>query len=84
MNLKEMTCTCDKWQLNEIPCAHSVSAIYFHKRKPEEYIRAYYHMDKYKKAYDPLIHPMLGPDEWKASREVVVLPPIFRNQPGRP
>jgi len=85
MNLAQGTCSCGKWQLNGIPCAHACAAIYMHKQKPEQFLDGYYMMDKYMQAYEPQVHAMLGLEEWPdVGAYDEILPPVDRVQPGRP
>lgn len=34
----EKTCSCRKWQLTGVPCAHAISALYYNQDRPENYI----------------------------------------------
>ncbi|KAL0405580.1 UNVERIFIED_CONTAM: hypothetical protein Slati_3871900 [Sesamum latifolium] len=38
LNLTKQICSCRKWQLIGIPCAHAVSAIFFMGFKPDDYM----------------------------------------------
>ncbi|KAB1207710.1 hypothetical protein CJ030_MR7G005498 [Morella rubra] len=84
VDMTEKTCTCGRWQLNGIPCAHAVAAIYFDKQNPEDFIHRCYHMDTFREAYRFPIESMLGPDEWPKDDDNTILPPQYRRQPGRP
>lgn len=47
VNILARTCTCGRLQLNGIPCAHAVSAIYFSYKEPEEFVDNWYCIDAY-------------------------------------
>ena len=38
VDMNEMTCSCGRWQLNGIPCAHVISAMYFDNKTPEDFV----------------------------------------------
>ena len=85
VRLDQRTCTCGRWQLNEIPCPHACTAIYMHKQKLEDYLDACYTIDKYMKGYAPRIFGVEGPNTWLADDPCdSIMPPIVRRVLGRP
>ncbi|VVA28315.1 PREDICTED: Transposase MuDR plant [Prunus dulcis] len=84
IDIASKTCSCNRWDLNGIPCIHVVAAIYLYRVKPEDYVAECYHKATYLKAYEPIIHPVKGFNMWLKSTEIPLLPPIVRKQPGRP
>jgi hypothetical protein len=71
--------------LNRIPCPHAYAAIYMHKQKLEEYMDAYYKIEKYIEGYAPRIFGMEGPNTWPVDDPCdVILPPVVRRAPGKP
>ncbi|KAL0462069.1 UNVERIFIED_CONTAM: hypothetical protein Slati_0094500 [Sesamum latifolium] len=84
LHLGEKTCSCRKWQLTGIPCAHAISGMYFMGYKPEDYVHKYYHKSVFLRVYSHLMMPLLGPDEWPHSDRPSLLPPISERMPGRP
>ena len=56
-------------------------------RRSEGYVSPYYKKETFIAAYSGLLYPVCHPDEWDVSesvRSVVVNPPIWRKQAGRP
>ncbi|KAL0381974.1 UNVERIFIED_CONTAM: hypothetical protein Scaly_0484700 [Sesamum calycinum] len=84
LHLGEKTCSCRKWQLTGIPCAHAISGMYFMGYKPEDYVHEYYHKSNFLRVYNHLMMPLLGPEEWPHSDRPTLLPPISERMPGRP
>ncbi|KAL0343132.1 UNVERIFIED_CONTAM: hypothetical protein Sangu_1200600 [Sesamum angustifolium] len=84
LHLGEKTCSCRKWQLTGIPCAHAISGIYFMGYKPKDYVHEYYHKSNFLRVYNHLMMPLLGPEEWPYSDRPTLLPPISERMPGRP
>ncbi|KAL0406383.1 UNVERIFIED_CONTAM: hypothetical protein Slati_3952200 [Sesamum latifolium] len=84
LHLGEKTCSCRKWQLTGIPCAHAFSGMYFMGYKPEDYVHEYYHKSIFLRVYSHLMMPLLGPDEWPHSDRPSLLPPISERMPRRP
>jgi zinc finger SWIM domain-containing protein 3 len=79
------TCGCKQWEMNGIPCAHAVCAIPFDCGEPEDYVHQYYSLEMYKKAYAPLIYPMLSEEQWVyIVRHDILESPRPRVAPGRP
>lgn len=77
------TCTCRKWDISGIPCQHAIAAIYVKDQDQAGFVDNCYNQRKYLEAYDLIIHPIAGEDQWP----VVVAPmepPVYRAQPGRP
>ena len=84
VDLDSKTCACYKWDVSGIPCAHGVSALFYLKKKPEEFVHPYFHRSTYLKTYLFLINPINGPNLWAATPFDPLLPPKERRQPGRP
>ncbi|KAK8674102.1 hypothetical protein V6N13_112400 [Hibiscus sabdariffa] len=84
VDLDEKSCSCRKWDLSGIPCAHAISAIWFNKEHPEAYVDACYTVDTQKKIYEETINPIRGKTSWPSST-FIPKPPIQQpKQPGRP
>ncbi|KAL6499181.1 hypothetical protein OROHE_026209 [Orobanche hederae] len=86
VHLREGFCSCRKWQLTGIPCAHAIAGINMMKYKPEDYIDQCYNKETYLRIYSHYIMPLASHEEWpKPSEKVIeILPPIIEKQPGRP
>ncbi|RYQ97635.1 hypothetical protein Ahy_B08g093715 isoform A [Arachis hypogaea] len=67
INLKEHTCTCNVWQLTELPCKHAVAAIFRLKNmgyKLEDFVDKSLTMDAVRAAYSYVIQPVNSDDYW--------------------
>ncbi|KAL0384156.1 UNVERIFIED_CONTAM: hypothetical protein Sradi_2809900 [Sesamum radiatum] len=84
VNLTEQTCSCRKWQLTGIPCAHAISGMFFMGYKPEDYVDECYKKAVFLKVYSHLMMPLHGPEKWPQSKRKPLLPPIIERMPGRP
>ncbi|XP_071932917.1 uncharacterized protein [Coffea arabica] len=84
VNLASRTCSCRRWELNGIPCAHAISAIALTKESPENFVHECYSKEAYMKAYGPIIYPLNGEHLWKDLKQGPVLPPETIKLPGRP
>uniref|UniRef100_A0A2N9HBF3 SWIM-type domain-containing protein n=1 Tax=Fagus sylvatica TaxID=28930 RepID=A0A2N9HBF3_FAGSY len=84
VNLREKTCGCKKWDITGIPCHHAISAILHEGSKIEDYVDHCYTIEKYKKSYEPIIHPVPSMEQWTQTQYDPVDPPLERCHPGRP
>lgn len=82
-NLKQ--CSCRKWQLTGIPCKHGISALGLQGLRVEDCVDKLYSTETYQKAYEPIIGPTNGPNNWP---KCTYLPPLMAPKnirlPGRP
>ncbi|XP_021746632.1 uncharacterized protein LOC110712475 [Chenopodium quinoa] len=83
VNLQDRTCSCRTWQVSGIPCKHAIVAIWNKVDEPENYVNDYFKKTTYMKAYDFLLEPLNGPQEWPRSDDVV-LPPKVKKVQHRP
>jgi hypothetical protein len=67
-----------------IPCAHAICAIWIDGVEPVDYVSDWYTVDMLKKAYEPVVYPMPGEEQWTKTNGEHVDPPMSRIQPGRP
>uniref|UniRef100_A0A2N9ILE3 SWIM-type domain-containing protein n=1 Tax=Fagus sylvatica TaxID=28930 RepID=A0A2N9ILE3_FAGSY len=84
MNLREKSCGCKKWDITGIPCHHAISAILYQRGKIEDYVDLCYTIEKYKKSYKPIIHPVPSMKQWTRTQYDPIDPPLERCHPGRP
>ncbi|XP_027082284.1 uncharacterized protein [Coffea arabica] len=85
VNLASRTCSCRRWELNGIPCAHAMSAIALKKEPPpENFVNECYSKEAYMRAYGPIIYPLNGEHLWKDLKQGPVLPPEIIKLLGRP
>lgn len=81
---EKRTCTCRMWELSGLPCEHSVAAIYFLHKNPEDYVPAWFRKEMYLKAYSYHIQPVQGLNQWPSNELNKPLPPRPKKMPGRP
>ncbi|KAL2938573.1 Dual serine/threonine and tyrosine protein kinase, partial [Bienertia sinuspersici] len=72
------------WQLSGIPCNHAVAAIWSNAGRPEHYVSEYFTKQFYLKAYDFVMKPLNGSQEWKVCNKVLILPPHVRKVKNKP
>ena len=84
VNIEDRTCSCRKWDLTGIPCAHAISALWIAMKDPMQYIDDCYSVETYLKCYDPCILPVNGEHEWEDVDVQPPLPPTYGRAPGRP
>ncbi|KAK0591406.1 hypothetical protein LWI29_001239 [Acer saccharum] len=86
VNLSEKTC-CMKFQVDKLPCRHALAAIRFAKKPFGDFCGDCYKTTSWVEAYSGNIFPVGHPSEWtipEGVRSMVVYPPPFRAQAGRP
>ncbi|XP_021740055.1 uncharacterized protein LOC110706441 [Chenopodium quinoa] len=82
VNLVSRTCSCNAWKISGIPCKHGVVAIWNKVDQLEQYVNDYFRKHTYAKAYDHLLEPLNGPQEWPTGEFSVSAPEIKkRNAP---
>ena len=84
MNLAKAHCSCRKWDITGIPCAHAISCIFFNGRDAEQYVYKCFHVSTYKACYEPIITSINGQNMWRFSGVQPVQPLIKRKVPGKP
>ncbi|XP_034208179.1 uncharacterized protein LOC117621734 [Prunus dulcis] len=85
VDLDNHTCSCRKWDLLGIPCAHGIAAIHYKRGKAvEDYVHSYYSKDSYMALYNNLIMPINGSQLWEKTNQTAIKPPAYTRQPGRP
>nr|XP_009776708.1 PREDICTED: uncharacterized protein LOC104226408 [Nicotiana sylvestris] len=85
--LKDRTCSCRRFQLDELPCAHAWAVLKNKYIDHIEYCSAYYARKYLRKAYEISIYPVPDESTWKILAEVLdkkVLPPNVTKTLGRP
>ncbi|XP_027088749.2 uncharacterized protein [Coffea arabica] len=84
VDLISRCCSCRKWDLNGIPCAHAIVAICDTGEESQKFVHDCYSKEAYMRAYEPMINPMNAEQMWKNSDMLPVLPPENIKLPGRP
>ncbi|XP_016440274.1 uncharacterized protein LOC107766075 [Nicotiana tabacum] len=85
--LEKGTCSCEKFQMDELPCPHAWAVLKNQQLKPDQYCSFYYKKDKLLRIYEFPVNPMPNESLWVILTEVledVVLPPKGRRNGGRP
>ena len=72
-----------------IKITYSICLLVFRSanRRSERYVSPYYKKETFVATYSGLLYPVFHPDEWdipESVRSIVVNPPIWRKQAGRP
>ncbi|XP_061993846.1 uncharacterized protein LOC133711767 [Rosa rugosa] len=83
VQLDNMACTCKRWDLSGLPCGHAIAAIYSKGWSTNDFVDEHYTQKKYLMAYEPMINPIAGVDEWELINRPIA-PPRFRRLIGRP
>ncbi|XP_021802017.1 uncharacterized protein LOC110746108, partial [Prunus avium] len=84
VDLAAMSCSCRRWDLCGIPCAHAISAIFHRDENPVEYVHECYKPETYMRSYQPIVHPIPSMDQWVKGGLPPIRPPFHKRQPGRP
>lgn len=84
VNIETKSCTCRKWELTGIPCAHAMACITKNRLQYDEYVDPFYSKETYLRTYNDIIQPMPGSNQYEVSGMVQPLPPKYIVQPGRP
>ncbi|XP_019262223.1 PREDICTED: uncharacterized protein LOC109240063 [Nicotiana attenuata] len=86
--LENKKCTCGQFQLDELPCAHALSALRDRNKGYENYCSPYYTRESLLRTYEIPVNPLPDESKWNVpqhiSDEVVKSPTGEKKQPGRP
>jgi hypothetical protein len=77
-------CSCNFWELVGIPCRHAVAALGYKQMNPENYVDNCYTRKTYALCYSFNVSPINGEDMWPHVEVEDMLPPEFKQGPGRP
>ena len=67
IDLATTHCSCRKWDISGIPCAHAITCIFFNRQDVEQFVHPCYHVSTYKAYYEPIISPVNGQNMWRPS-----------------
>ncbi|OMO84172.1 Transposase, MuDR, plant [Corchorus capsularis] len=86
VRLDEKKCSCRRYTLSGIPCAHAICAIRERGAKIEDYVSSWYHASTYMACYANVLQPMTGRSDWPKAPggQLPIQPPPFERVPGRP
>ncbi|KAM0847811.1 hypothetical protein ACQ4PT_054781 [Festuca glaucescens] len=82
LNLR--SCTCKRWQLTGIPCAHAIACLRHEKIKLEKLVADCYSIQTFMKAYGTHVRSVRDRKEWKKLNGPEVKPPYYEKVVGRP
>ncbi|KAM6543336.1 hypothetical protein CsatB_007783 [Cannabis sativa] len=87
VDLEKRTCTCNRFQIDEMPCGHAVAVMREMNMDPYTYCSDYYTKKNWLATYSGTVYPIGHQSEWEVPEEVkniIVLPPHERVKSGRP
>lgn len=84
VDLDARKCSCRLWDISGIPCVHSIAAIHFINKDPEDFVSKWFTKDIFKMAYANSIRPLNGSNMWTPTPYIKPNPPKERRMPGRP
>ena len=87
VDMSERTCTCRRFQVDQIPCPHAMAVCNYRRIDPYNYCSNYYTKDYLYSCYADVVHPIGSAEGWDVSEEVslqIVNPPTTKRGPGRP
>ncbi|KAJ3674080.1 hypothetical protein LUZ60_006072 [Juncus effusus] len=84
VNTATWECTCRRWQLSGLPCAHAIAVFKRVDRPVYEYCRNYFRVECYKSSYDEMVNPIPDMEQIDFTGGVSSYPPPARRPPGRP
>jgi hypothetical protein len=94
VNTQARCCSCRRWQVYGIPCAHAAAALLSCGEDPRLYAHECFSVMKYREAYSQTIYPIPDRRQWNNSSsalegignraDVILSPPKIRRPPGRP
>ncbi|XP_060202722.1 uncharacterized protein LOC132631139 [Lycium barbarum] len=85
--LKEKTCSCRMFQLDEIPCSHAWAVLKNKNLIADAYCSELFKPETVVNTYDVPVDPLPNETEWNVPKSIsdeVVMPPIYKRPPGRP
>lgn len=84
--LHQRTCTCGRFQLDELPCPHALAVLTIKHTGYEKYCSAYYTRKNLLLTYQFQMDPLPNESTWNTPTHVIediVLPPHGKRPPGR-
>ena len=83
VNLKEKTCTCNRFQKDEMPCNHAVAVMKDLNINTYNYCAQYYTSKAWLQTYEETVYPVGNVRECELPEffeDIIVLPPKEKNQ----
>ena len=84
--MENRTCTCRRFEHEELPCAHAIAAIDKRKLPKHPFCGRWYLNSEYKETYKGVIHPVGNEDDWdipEEIREIILKHPNYKVRKGR-
>ncbi|KAH0776285.1 hypothetical protein KY290_007696 [Solanum tuberosum] len=81
--IKAKTCTCQQFQLDELPCPHDLAVLHKKGLDGDDYSSLCYTKENMMKTYDISVHPMPNESTWDLPQEVaeeILLHPIVTDK----
>ncbi|KAJ4845161.1 hypothetical protein Tsubulata_018443 [Turnera subulata] len=63
-DIREITCTCKRWDYTGIPCLHACASIMYANLDPEDFVHSCYTMANFELCYAQGIDPVPGKEDW--------------------
>ncbi|GLT87520.1 hypothetical protein SLE2022_055990 [Rubroshorea leprosula] len=84
VDLDERRCSCRRWDVNGIACAHAIAAISHNNEDLEAYIAHWYYVEMFVRSYACEIDCINGQDMWAKSSLLPQPPPLKKTTASRP
>lgn len=92
VDIQRRCCSCRRWQIYGIPCAHAAAALLLCGEDVRLYAQECFSLRKYCEAYSQPIYPIPDKSLWKdyegmvggSKNDIIIRPPRVRRPPGRP
>ena len=87
VNMQHRTCTCRQFQIDQIPCPHTMAVCHLRQIPPYSYGSNYYTKESLYATYQDIVHPLGSSSGWDVPEEIssrIVEPPMTKCKPGRP
>lgn len=96
VDIRARVCSCRRWQLYGIPCAHAAAALISCGQNAHLFAEHCFTVASYREAYSQMINPIPDKCHWNnnitgegaegggAKGDIVIRPPKTRRPPGRP
>ncbi|XP_009588586.2 uncharacterized protein [Nicotiana tomentosiformis] len=85
--LQNKRCSYGQFQLDELPCAHTLAALRHKNESYENYYSPYYTRESLLHTYEIPVDPLPDESKWNVPQHIaeeVVMPPTGKRQPRRP
>ncbi|XP_050222638.2 uncharacterized protein LOC126672724 [Mercurialis annua] len=87
VKLREKNCTCGRFQIDEMPCPHTLAILSSLHLDPYQYCSKFFTKENLLAMYDGVVYPMPSQNNWDIPTEIErieILPPIGKIPAERP